>query len=298
MRFNKIINRIFLFSVLITSLVACQAVAPGPSQPTPTQVKIATSVPLTDTPMPTLTPTLRPSSTPVPTLTLAPSLTPIPTNTPTPGILGLGFTTGPFRDDFSDPTSGWVTEDGGDWGFGYYEGGYRMYANIGYAEVCSSRSRSHTDFIIEVDVQKLSGPDNAYYGVTCRKTGSNYYSLAITAGGEYRILKTTGGVPVVLAKGASPAIKKGDAVNHLLASCIGNVMTLSVNGVEVGSVSDIGPLFGTFVGLVVGSTTEPNIEVKFDNFDSYPTGNAPAIPSLTPVNNQSPTPTRTPTATP
>lgn len=297
MRFEKAILRPLLLLMIFAVAGGCQSEAPpAPTSALPTRTPFPTSVPLTDTPIPTVTPTLRPSSTPLPTLTLAPSLTPIPTNTPTPGIIGIGFDTGPFRDDFSDPNSGWPVEGGDDWGFGYYEGGYRMYNNIGYAEVCASRTRSHTDFVIEVDVTKLSGADNAYFGVTCRKTGPNYYSLTISGDGSYTILRTTGGVPDVLISGESGAIRKGNQTNKLVASCIGNVLSLTVNGVEVVTYTDTGgPLFGGFIGLVLGTTSEPGVEVKFDNFNSFPTNNAPPIPSLTPTGTLTAAPSPTPT---
>lgn len=296
MRFEKTIKRLIVILFIAAAVGGCQpGPGPAPSAEEPTSTPFPTSVPSTATTIPTLTPTLRPSSTPLPTLTLAPSLTPVPTRTPTPGIIGIGVNTGPFRDDFSDPGSGWPTENGSDWGFGYYEGGYRMYNNIGYAEVCASRTRSNTDIVIEVDVTKLSGANNAYFGVTCRKTGPNYYSLTINGNGEYNILKTTGGIPELLTSGENGAIRKGNQTNKLVASCIGNVLTLTVNGVEVVSHTDVGPLFGTFIGLVLGTTSEPGVEVKFDNFNSFPADNAAPIPSLTPTGTLTVVPTATAT---
>ena len=299
MRVYKL-SRFLILALLLSALTACQ-VSETPTAPpaTATLLPFPTSIPLTEGPTLTPSPTLRPSATPLPSLTLAPSLTPIPTNTPTPGIIGIGFDTGPFRDDFSDPFSGWPVENGSDWGFGYESGGYVMYNNLPNAEVCASRTRSHTDFVIEVDVEKLSGPDSAYFGITCRKIGTNYYTLAITGNGEYNIWKTVGAERELLAEGVHPAINTGNDSNHLFATCIGNVLTLSVNGAEVVSVVDIGPLFGTFVGLILGTAGEPEAVVKFDNFNSYPAEGAAPLPTLTPTGTLTPgTPTSTPTATP
>ena len=207
--------------------------------------------------------------------------------------MGLA-TTGPFRDDFSDPGSGWVNDSGTNWSIGYYEGGYRIVNEVYKVEITASRSRVHTDFIIEADVHKLSGADSAYFGVTCRKVGETYFTMGITGAGEYMIVKTTNDVPAIMVEGTHPAIKKGDVVNHLKGSCIGKQISLAVNGVDVASIFNEGPLFGNFVGIIAGTLGEPGIEVKFDNFNSYPTGNAPAYPSSTPAV----TATRTPTATP
>lgn len=299
MRFQKRLARVVLFLFLALSAAACQGEAPAAPTVPPTWTPFPTSVPLTDTPQPTVTLTLLPSSTPLPTFTLAPSLTPVPTKSPTPGIIGIGLDTGPFRDDFSNPNSGWPVEGGANYGFGYYEGGYRMYNNTLAVPVWASRSRSHTDYVIEVDVEKLSGPDSSFFGVTCRTLGTNYYSILINGDGQYSILRAISGEQTELASGISAAIRQGNQENHLVASCIGNTFSLSVNGVEVGSVQNTGQLFGSFIGLILLTATEPGIEVKFDNFDSYPTGNAPPIPTITPTGTlPTPTPSRTPTATP
>jgi len=284
--------------VLALAALACQGTVPQVISPTATGLftPFPTSAPLTDTPLPTITSTLRPSSTPLPTLTLAPSLTLVPTRTPTPGIIGIGLDTGPFRDDFSDPTSGWASDDGEQWGFGYFDGGYRMYNNHPFAEVCSSRTRFHTDVVISVDVEKLSGPNSAYYGISCRKTGNNYYTLGINGNNGYVIYKSTGGKRALITSGESAAIRAGNQSNSLVATCIGNVLTLTVNGVEVVSVVDVGPLFGSMIGLVVGTVGEPEIVVLFDNFDSFPAEGAAPLPSLTPTGTITPgTPTSTAT---
>jgi hypothetical protein len=46
------------------------------------------------------------------------------------------------------------------------------------------------------------------------------------------------------------------------------------------------------VGLLVGTTDQPNIEIKFDNFDSFPVAGAPPFPTgtLTPTSTLTPTP--------
>jgi hypothetical protein len=261
--------RLFLILVFVFAVAACGIIQES-SPPEPTSTPFPTAPPLTPSPTWTESPTLRPSSTPLPTFTIAPSLTPIPTNTPTPGIEGLGETTGVFRDDFSDPLSGWPVGDTGDYSFGYSGGGYLITNNIPNAEVCASRTRGHTDFVIEAVARKISGPNDAYFGVTCRKTGNNYYTLGITGNGDYVIYQTTAGLRERLIQGPSSAIKKGDATNELVASCIGDVLTLEVNGVQVVSIVHEGPKIGSFVGLVVGTMNTPGVEVLFDNFNSHP----------------------------
>ena len=291
-------KRIILFLMISIIFSACQP-EPSPTvTPTVTPTPFPTSPPRSPTPVPTETATLRPSSTPFPTFSPVPTLTPVPTNTPTPAFLGFGETVGPFRDDFSDPASGWPVDQGEEWGFFYDSGGYQMYSNIPNAEVCASRTRGHTSYIVEANVTKLEGPDDAYFGVTCRKTGPNYFTFAISGSGDYSIYKTINGKPELLVTGSSLAIFKGNETNHLKASCIGSTLSFEVNNREVVSILDEGPQFGSFIGLVVGTLSEGGIQVKFDNFNGYPADGAEPVPTFTPNTNPAATETATPTATP
>jgi len=255
-------------------LAGCRAQPAPPTatpSPTSTPIVLPTSPPKSPTPSPTASPTLRPSSTPFPTNTPAPSLTPIPTNTPTPGVLGLGSTDLPFRDDFSDPLSGWAEASGDDFGFGYTDSAsYEMYSNIPIADVTVARSRFHTDVAIEVVVTKVEGPDSAFFGVNCRKVGDgNYFTLAITGNGGYEFYRSVGSKRELLLSGTSGAIKKGNTTNRLKANCVGQTLSLEVNGVNVGSITSEYFAFGELLGLIVGTHSETGIRVIFDNFNAY-----------------------------
>jgi hypothetical protein len=257
-------------AVLLAVQVACLGSTALPtSTPAPSATPTKTLRAITVTATSTASPTLLPSSTPLPTRTAVPSLTPVPSKTFTPGVIGLGFSELPFRDDFTSDLSGWPVERNEEWGYGYLSAKYQMYNNISYAEVCSSRQRSHIDVTIRVKATKVSGPNEAYFGVTCRKTGPNYFSLTINGNGDYGIYKTTGGISERLIGGFHGAINRGNATNQLEATCSGSILTLKVNGIEVIEVLDPGFQFGTFLGLVLGTHAGNEVEVIFDNFDSF-----------------------------
>ncbi len=268
-RLRKILS--LIGGLLAVQLACLGSVPPATSIPEPSLTPVPRRTTAVPPAGPTLTtsPTLRPSSTPLATSTRVPSLTPIPSKTFTPAVIGLGFSELPFRDDFSSEQSGWPEEAGEDWGYGYLNDNYQMYNNIPFAEVCSSRQRSHVDATIKVRVTKISGPNDAYFGVTCRKTGANYYALTINGNGEYGIYKTIGGLSDQLIGGFHGAIKRGNATNDLEATCNGSILTLRVNGIEVVEVLDPGFQFGTFLGLIVGTKAGSEIEVVFDNFDAF-----------------------------
>ena len=211
-------------AVLLVVQLAClgsTTLSDPTSTPAPSATPTKTLRAVTVTPTRTATATLLPSSTPLPTRTPVPSLTPFPTQTFTPGVLGIGFSELPFRDDFTSALSGWPVESSEDWGYGYGSGNYQIYNNISCAEVCSSRQRAHVDVTIRVRTTKVSGPNDAYFGVTCRKTGPNYFSLTINGNGEYGIYKTTGGLSERLIGGFHGSINRGNTTNDLEATCSG-----------------------------------------------------------------------------
>lgn len=262
-------------SFFILALAAACTPAPGPTpsqqallpSPSPTQTR---SLP-TRTPTLTLTalPTLRPTGTPFPTWTPFPTLTPRPSRTPTPAVVGIGSTELPYLDDFSDPLSGWPEGGACEGSYGYGPGHYVMVNGQPFCPLCVSRNRVHTDAVIDIQITKNGGSDDAFFGVTCRKTGeNNYYALMINGNGQYRLVRSVGGIETFLATGSSGAIRRGNASNHLIGSCVDNVISLNVNGRSVASVLDPTFLSGSFLGMIVQTQAGVPVEVSFDDFEA------------------------------
>jgi hypothetical protein len=121
---------------------------------------------------------------------------------------------------------------------------------------------------MEVDAGKLGGPDENRIGLVCRFTGDEYYFFMITSDGYYGTGVYTGGQAVLLDQSEMQAngnIKKGLAVNHLRADCVGDTLTFYVNGFEVISVQDA-TLESGDIGLLAGTFSQPGVDVIFDNF--------------------------------
>ena len=90
--------------------------------------------------------------------------------------------------------------------------------------------------------------------------------FCINANGKYAILKAVEGVATMLRTPTSSShIKTGLGVtNNVRVECIGNSLTLYVNGFSVVQVSD-NTLVSGIVGLDVESTGGEYTEVAFDN---------------------------------
>lgn len=131
--------------------------------------------------------------------------------------------------------------------------------------------RTFDDVIISVETDHVSGPEDNAYGVICRyQSSENFYVFLISSDGYYAIGKyQTGSDQVEYLSGdgqyvASDAINQGQAQNSVRASCVGNELTLTVNGEVLESVND-----STFVTGDIGlsaSTFEPgSLVVSYDN---------------------------------
>lgn len=175
-----------------------------------------------------------------------------------------------FSDDFSDPSSGWdrVVDDEGI--NDYTDGGYRIFVNKPNWYFWSNPNLQFTDVVIDVDARKLAGPDENDFGVICRyKNEQNFYFFTVGNDGFYGVSKVINGEESLIGMDRmqfnDTAIKLGSDSNHLTAECVGNRLTLTVNGTVLADVTDSDLTSGD-VGLIAGSYDAPGVDILFDNF--------------------------------
>ncbi len=178
-----------------------------------------------------------------------------------------------FKDDFSgDQDCGWQQ---------YSQGGAIVEITDGVLRVSTSQpgqiwwtnpGRTFDDVVITTTARQVSGPDNNAYGVICRyQDENNFYIFLISGDGYYAIGKyQTGSDQIIyLTENGqyvfSDVINQGVATNLIRATCAGNQLSLSVNGIPLTTIED-----PTFVRGDVGvgvSTLEPGeAVVHFDDF--------------------------------
>jgi serine/threonine protein kinase len=203
----------------------------------------------------TPTPTQRPP-TEAPTLTLAP--------TATSDITGSSTL---FFDDFSDPNSGWK-DDTWDSGFLSYgtDGKYHVGVTKENWLTYATPGLDLSDVIITVDFTPVSTNQDGSYGVYCRRVDDNNgYMFEFSQKGSFRILKRQNGEYVYLSEFAEaspiPLPPEGGVIT---ASCLGNELSLYINGILLQQLTD--DTFGNGdVGVFV-STWGGALEIAFDNF--------------------------------
>jgi hypothetical protein len=206
---------------------------------------------------PPATPTLPPSAIALPTFTYTPDPT-------------LSSQEVLFYDDFSDPSSGWDQVNEPSYATDYFENSYRIYENETMSDIWSNPDTlSFGDVTIEVDATKKAGPDDNDFGVICRYQDTNhfYYGI-ISSDGYFGIIKVTSDGSETLGRENlefSDSINQKYASNHIRLDCIGDVLTLYVNGDQLDQQTD-GELATGNVGLIAGTYNTAGTDILFDNF--------------------------------
>jgi hypothetical protein len=174
-----------------------------------------------------------------------------------------------FQDDFSDPSSGWdqVNEDEGS--TDYVNGEYRIYVDEANYDIWANPGLNFTDTVIEVEANKVGGPDDNDFGVICRYQDlDNFYFFIISSDGFYGVAKVINGEQELIDMEnmeESDAINQGSASNLIRADCVGNQLTLYINGEKVADTNDSQYSSGD-VGLIAGTFDTAGTDVHFDNF--------------------------------
>jgi len=173
-----------------------------------------------------------------------------------------------FRDDFSNPESGWEVGNYDLGSVGYKDGAYSVVSFGDLSRMWGMANRWFDDIAIDVDVTQASAPpnNNNGYGIICRDQGDgDGYYLLISGDGLYSIHQTTGDDAVALVEWTESAvIRQGNATNHLRAVCDGPSLSLYVNDTLVATADDSTYTEGD-ISLAMTSFEPESSEALFDN---------------------------------
>ena len=131
--------------------------------------------------------------------------------------------------------------------------------------------RGFDDVIINVTTTQVSGPDDNAYGVICRyQDEENFYLFLISGDGYYEIGKyqSDGDRVTDLTQDGqfaqSDQRNQGAAANLMEVSCVGNELSLAVNGYSLLTVTD-SEFAGGDIGLAVSALEQGTVEIDFDD---------------------------------
>jgi hypothetical protein len=178
-----------------------------------------------------------------------------------------------FSDNFSDTNKNWDQISNTSGSTDYYDGTYRILVNVSGAKAWANPgNESFNDTRIEVNATKRGGPDNNDFGIICRYLdATRFYYAVISSDGYYGIMKMTDNGSMLIGEDSmleSNTILKGAVTNHIRFDCIGDLLTLYVNGKQVDQQSDTNYTTGN-VGLLAGTFDTPGTDILFDNFFVY-----------------------------
>jgi len=174
-----------------------------------------------------------------------------------------------FLDDFSDPKSGWDRLQSPLGMTDYRNDTYQVLVTAPSTDLFANPGLSFKDVIVEVTAARLDGPDSNNFGVICRyKDEKNFYAAQISSDGYAGIFRMKNGTLRLLGHKQmipAPSILGGSAANLIRFECIGQTLTLAVNGASIDLREDKSFNNGD-VGLIAGSFEESGAWVAFDDF--------------------------------
>ena len=174
-----------------------------------------------------------------------------------------------FKDDFSDPTSGWTRAVSRNGAMDYDASTFRMLILSSNYDLWSVSGHIFKDVRVEAGATRLRGPLENRFGLICRfRDAQDFYFFVISSDGYYAIGKVRGGARSLLGQdmmASSPAIIQGSSPNQLRFDCVGPSLTAYVNGQVLAATADPDLPDGD-VGLLAGSFTEAGVDMAFDHF--------------------------------
>jgi hypothetical protein len=170
-------------------------------------------------------------------------------------------------DDFSDPQSGWQIFDDSD-GWGQFSNDqYRIQVKRENTELYSLHKANYGDVILQLKTGVVSPTGYGDRGVICRyKNKDSYYLLAISEDGYYGIFKREKERMVALLDWQFSEQVPRYAPATLTVACVGDGLTLAVNGVVLGQAVDESYVNG-WVGLSAGTWDTPGFVAFFDDLE-------------------------------
>lgn len=180
----------------------------------------------------------------------------------TPGPLADGV------DDFTDECTGWELETESSYAIRHDEGQLTLDLFGDDVFTWSARDGYVEDATVSVTAEFGEGSgQEAAVGVLCRLTDNGFYDIEVASDGQVFAGVATADDYVVLQEWTvSDAVVTGDGgTNQLDVGCVGDRITLDVNGTRVFSIEDDRHLGGQ-VALVGASFNGSGFSVSYDDF--------------------------------
>jgi len=171
-----------------------------------------------------------------------------------------------YRDDFSDPLSGWEVSQEAGGSAGYVDDAYRITLSVPNNAYWSAAPGRLREFAFSARAYQASGDERNPYGLIFGyQDDDTFYAFLVTAEGKHTVLrKAAGDWRVLQPWTASAALKQGRLPNLLRVEVQGDEVRAFANGQVLAAVPATDFQKGQ-VGLVAGTYDRPPTEVYFDD---------------------------------
>ncbi len=174
-----------------------------------------------------------------------------------------------FSDEFDNNNNHWGTSNTSTGSVAFMYQGLDIKVDQPNSLLWSVAGKKYVDVKIDVDGVLLSGPSNDVFGAICRFSDANhFYGFLISHDGYYGIFKMDDGNLILADQNQglkySDVILQGGTVNHITATCQGDLLSLAVNGQILSIVQDDSYANGQ-VGLIAGTYENAGSELFFDH---------------------------------
>lgn len=124
---------------------------------------------------------------------------------------------------------------------------------------------TYKDVVIRLRAANVGTINENKVSLTCRKTGNTWYEYSVTNGGLWSLYYYNGRY-IEIGSGATTALKTGQNINEYEMTCLGNEISLRVNGRAVRSVRDDNLIDGR-VGFNISSLRFFPVEIEVKQFE-------------------------------
>jgi len=170
-----------------------------------------------------------------------------------------------YQDDFSDSESGWPTGENFREAYYYQNGKYWIEIKPSQHYRPVTRGSNLENIILQIDARVERSSSDGEFGVVCRfQDENNMYYFVITQDGYYAIYKYMDAEWYPLIEYTQSAQLANKRETTVTASCIGNTLSLAVDGRLLGEAQDSSFSEGQY-GIFAGTYNNGNSIVSFDN---------------------------------
>lgn len=176
-----------------------------------------------------------------------------------------------YFDNFSNSSSGWPISDDPDELFEYNNGEYRILVRTTNWATGTYPGVQASDYSVTVDLRNPSNVFGSYgIGFGIADDWSSLYTLEIYPDGWFGIYRVDPSDFQTLFEAYSLAINQGSATNQIKIERNGAWINAYANGQLLASVIDSTYTGSLYIGLVVVSEDQENLDIRFDNFKVDP----------------------------